>query len=92
MSDRSAPLSGEILDDPNQAPSMDARKAVDVSRQIVTQLHNALEGPAEGMLSLSLALVMIHRMENRNAVTDDEFVNQIAKSLRMLCEEPGDLG
>jgi hypothetical protein len=85
MSDGSAPLDGEVLS-PDLAPPLDARVIADVARQIVTQLHHAVPGPAAAQLALGMAMVITNRTENDKMVSDEEFISQATTMLRMLCE------
>lgn len=55
------------------------------ARHVVEYLHSATEGPASAMTALCMAMSVI----NATSVTlpDEEFVQQVAQSLRLLCKD-----
>jgi hypothetical protein len=83
MSDQSALLNGEIL-----SPDGDhVAQIAEVARAVVRELYGAVPGPAAALFVLCMAMVMIDKNENANKHSDDEFISEITKTLRMLCAE-----
>jgi len=82
MFNGSSPLNGDIEPPVTNVPEWKAAMVV------VDYLRTTMPGPASAQTTLCMAMVMINHDENHNEHSDEEFIGQIARSLRLLCNPP----